>query len=321
MDFLDVYQRYKSDLKEVEHILAQTVDSKDVTLTQSSVHLLEAGGKRIRPLFALMCGRFGSGDKQRVYSLAAAMELLHMATLVHDDVIDDALLRRGRPTVKSQYGNLPAMYAGDFLFAKAILLLNEAATDTVHPRASRSIVKMCEGELDQIADFFNAGQSFRDYFRRIQRKTALLIELSCSLGATVTGASREVTRALGRFGRYTGMAFQIIDDILDFTGDEKLVGKRVGSDLRQGNLTYPTLYTLTCTDYGQVQTARIRPDMSDDDIDLVLAAVQKSHGIEMARETARRYMEKGLGAISGLEAHPAHAELVCAAEFINHRLY
>ena len=219
MEFLDVYQRYKPELAQVEAILANAVQSKNAAVTKSSLHLLEAGGKRIRPLFALVCGQYGGQNRDKVYTLAAAMELVHMASLVHDDVIDDASMRRGHPTVRAEYGDRPAMYVGDYLFAKAIQLLCTVSYTEVHTRLSNAIVKMVEGEIDQIEDFYNVGQTFRRYFRKFSGRRHCCTKCVRARGAG-WGADRAAVRAMGRFGRFTGMAFQIIDDVLDFVGTE-----------------------------------------------------------------------------------------------------
>ncbi len=321
MEFLDVYQRYKPELAQVEAILANAVQSKNAAVTKSSLHLLEAGGKRIRPLFALVCGQYGGQNRDKVYTLAAAMELVHMASLVHDDVIDDASMRRGHPTVRAEYGDRPAMYVGDYLFAKAIQLLCTVSYTEVHTRLSNAIVKMVEGEIDQIEDFYNVGQTFRRYFRRIQRKTALLHEMSCALGALVGGADRAAVRAMGRFGRFTGMAFQIIDDVLDFVGDERIVGKRVGGDLRQGNLTLPVLYTVKRTEFGAEVESLIHNQMTEEAVERVLATVRQTGAIAYAREVAERYMKKAVQAISGIQHAQVYDELMVIGEFINQRAF
>jgi heptaprenyl diphosphate synthase len=321
MEFLDVYQRYKPELAQVEAILANAVQSKNAAVTKSSLHLLEAGGKRIRPLFALVCGQYGGQNRDKVYTLAAAMELVHMASLVHDDVIDDASVRRGHPTVRAEFGDRPAMYVGDYLFAKAIQLLCTVSSAEVHTRLSTAIVKMVEGEIDQIEDFYNTGQTFVRYFRRIQRKTALLHEMSCGLGALVGGADRAAVRAMGRFGRFTGMAFQIIDDVLDFVGDERLVGKRVGGDLRQGNLTLPVLYTMKCTKFGAQVQSLISNQMTEEAVDRVLATVRETNAIAYARQVAERYMKKAVQAISGIQHAEVYDELMVIGEFVNQRAF
>lgn len=322
MDFHQVYDEYRSDLQEIDTLLKKSMASENDLLASSSLQLLEAGGKRIRPLFALLCSELGDRiDRERVHTLAASVELVHMASLVHDDVIDDAAVRRGHPTVRAQYGNRPAMYTGDFLFARAISLLSSLADTDLHVEMSNAIVRMTEGEIDQIRDFFDLDQSLKNYLRRIERKTALLISVSCSLGATVGGASTSVVSHVRRFGYFTGMAFQVIDDVLDFSGTESVVGKPVGNDLWQGNITYPVLYTAQCTDQGVALRSLISPTMTREDVTAAVSLVRNSGGIDQAERLAERYLNKALTVLSELEPSDTREALEVVARFVNQRLY
>lgn len=321
MDFLQVYNAYKSDLTHVEMVLMDTVKSKNPMLGQASTQLLLAGGKRIRPLFAILCSHFGAGNRQSVVELAAALEMIHMATLVHDDVIDDASLRRGQPTVRAQFGNRPAMYTGDFLFARSIQLLGRMNNPAVHLEMSEAIARMCEGEVEQIRDFYNWGQTFRNYLRRVERKTALLISVSCSLGAQISNAPEHVVETLRHFGHYIGMAFQIVDDVLDYVGDELVVGKPVGSDLLQGNVTLPALYATTGSQHGTELQQLIRRDMSKSDVARAIELIRSTDAIDMARRLAIQYMQKGMFALEKLPDTQTRRELAIVAEFVNQRVY
>ncbi|MBX5437514.1 MAG: polyprenyl synthetase family protein [Alicyclobacillaceae bacterium] len=321
MEFREVYESYKPDLERVEDVLQAAVQSRNAKLSQSALQLLHAGGKRIRPLFALLCGQLGSGNRESVYTVAAALELIHMATLVHDDVIDDASLRRGHPTIRVQYGNRPAMYTGDFLFARAIQLLCTIPDPFVHREMSDAMVHMCEGEIDQVRDFYNWRQNLRTYLRRVERKTALLISVSCALGARVAGAPERVVNQVRRFGYYTGMAFQIIDDVLDYTGDEREVGKPVGGDLRQGNLTLPALWAVVRSPQAQELQQLIRADMNQADLGRALDIIRASDGLGQARRLARRYMEKAARCLESLTPARVRGELAAVAQFVHERTH
>jgi heptaprenyl diphosphate synthase len=321
MDFRVVYEHYRSDLQRVESILHESVQSHTPRLTESSTKLLEAGGKRIRPLFAIICSRTGNGIPDAVYQLASALELIHMATLVHDDVIDDAMVRRGAPTVKSQYGNRAAMYTGDFLFARAIELLTSIPDTYVHTEMSSAMVRMCQGEIEQIRDFYDWRQSFRNYLRRIERKTALLISVSCALGAYLGGASTKVVKAMKRFGYYTGMAFQVIDDILDFTGDERVVGKPVGGDLRQGNITLPALYAAACDGYADRLSNLVHSGADESALNTAIEIVRSSNGLSFAKECAQSFMKKAMRELEHIGEPMIRTELQMVAEFVNQRMY
>lgn len=321
MDVRDIYSAYAADLNNVEELLHQATKSDNALLMQSATQLLEAGGKRIRPLLALIGSRLGEKERTRVYPLAAAIELVHMATLVHDDVIDDAALRRGKPTVRAQFGNLPAMFTGDFLFARAIDLLSSIPLPQVHTEMSSAMVRMCEGEIEQIRDFYNVHQSLRNYLRRVERKTALLISVSCALGAVVVDAPQRVVRALRKFGYYTGMAYQITDDILDYVGEEGIVGKPVGGDLRQGNLSLPALYAASSGPFAKELQTLIRTDMDSSDVERAIDLVRESDALEYAKNLAALYMNKALGMIEQITSGPIRTELTIMSEFVNQRMF
>ncbi|MCL6598417.1 MAG: polyprenyl synthetase family protein [Alicyclobacillus macrosporangiidus] len=323
MEFQEVYRRYRPELQQVEAILLDQLRVGEDALTESSGQLIRAGGKRIRPLFALICSRFGdpASDRTRVLRVAAALEMVHMATLVHDDVVDDASLRRGQPTVRVRFGNRPAMYTGDFLFAKSIQLLTTVERPDVHRDMARAMVRICQGEIDQIRDLHNWRQTLRDYLRRIERKTALLISVSCQLGAKVAGAPADVVRTLRRFGYYTGMAFQMIDDVLDYVGDERVVGKRVGGDLMQGNLTLPALYAAQQAGHGKELAQLLSHPPSAAEVAKAVDIVKESGAIAYVQRLADRYREKAIAVLAGLEDRVEREELAVVAAFVNGRAY
>ncbi len=321
MDFQSIYIQYGPQLLQVENKLHKSVAVKDERLTASAIQLVEAGGKRIRPLFALICGRLGNANPHDVESIACALELVHMATLVHDDVIDDAVLRRGKPTVRSEYGNLAAMYTGDFLFARAIGILSGIHNPYIHNEISKAMVRMCEGEIEQIRDFYNWNQTFRTYLRRIERKTALLISVSCSLGAMAGNADFPVVHALRRFGYFTGMAFQIIDDVLDFAGTQDVVGKPVGNDLRQGNLTLPTLLAAKDGVYAAEMRQLVTEQMDESSAMRAIEIVQKSGALKEARRIAFSYLNKARLQLESLPVGQIRDELIIVAEFVNQRMF
>jgi heptaprenyl diphosphate synthase len=228
-----LYSDLRPELEMIEKELERAVDSESLLLNDASLHLLQAGGKRIRPVFVLLAGKFGNYDIEVMKRVAVPLELIHMASLVHDDVIDDSEIRRGRPTVKAQWNNSVAMYTGDFILARALERIAVIESPRVHEILSKTLIEVCRGEIIQIKDKYKLDQNLRDYFRRIKRKTALLISSSCELGALVSGTDEKTAAHLRRFGYFIGMSFQIIDDILDFTSTDEELGKPAGSDFIQ----------------------------------------------------------------------------------------
>ncbi|MFC7370513.1 heptaprenyl diphosphate synthase component II [Fictibacillus iocasae] len=319
MKLKDMYTFVKNDLNGIESELERSVHSTHPLLQQSGSNLLRAGGKRIRPVFVLLAAQYGRYDAQKVKKAAAALELIHMATLVHDDVVDDADMRRGKKTIKSQYDDKVAMYVGDFIFARALQLMTEVKEPAAHQLLAHGIKEMCLGEIQQIKEQFDTNQNVRHYFRRIKRKTALLIALSCQLGAIASGAPVPIQRKLYQFGYNAGMAFQLTDDILDFTSSEKELGKPAGGDLQQGNLTLPALYAM-----GAVPGLKKRIEeyyRGSGDLALILSEVKNSGGIEHASRVAAAYLQKAVSAANGLPEHAARSSLLKIAGYIGRRKF
>lgn len=319
MKLLDIYRSLEPDLRTIEHGLEEAIDDEVPLLYEASTHLLKAGGKRIRPVFVLLAGKFGNYDLSQLSKVAVSLELIHMATLVHDDVIDDAATRRGKMTVKSKWDNKIAMYTGDYIFAKALMLITELENPRLHQILSSSIVELCKGEIEQIHDFYRTDLHFRQYLRRIKRKTAILIAISSQLGAMVSGANDEVVRHLRRYGYYIGMAFQVTDDILDFTGTEEQLGKPAGSDLKQGNITLPTIYALRYSPRKEELREKIESKQVGDDLPEMLEIIRESGGLEYSKEVANLYIRKAKEELSGLPSLPAKEQLQLIAEFIGKR--
>lgn len=322
MKLLDLYAELKPDLAFVEAELEKSIHIDHALLHDAASHLLKAGGKRIRPVFVLVAGRFGSYSLERLKHVAVALELIHMGSLVHDDVIDDASMRRGRLTVKSKWDNRVAMYTGDYIFAKALMTITELEHPDIHRILSRAMVQMCLGEMEQIRFFFQTGQSVRDYLLRIRRKTALLIAVSCQLGALAADAPRRIGTLLYRYGYNIGMAFQIRDDILDITGTEKQLGKPPGSDIRQGNITLPYLYALQDDAMRERMLPLIRQLHDSEgraDTAGLIALVRESDGIARAEALSDRYVAKALEALEALPDIPARRHLAEITAFLANR--
>ncbi|BFH69304.1 heptaprenyl diphosphate synthase component 2 [Paenibacillus dendritiformis] len=318
----DIYATMKQDVSYIEEQLERSIANDHRTLNDASLQLLKAGGKRIRPVFVLLAGKFGTYDLERLKYVAVPLELIHMASLVHDDVIDDADTRRGQLTVKAKWDNRVAMYTGDYIYGQALVLATELQDPQIHRILSKAMVQMCIGEMEQIRDFFNTSQSERQYLLRIRRKTALLIAISCQLGAIAAGASAAIGRQLYRFGYNVGMAFQIRDDVLDLTGTEAQLGKPPGNDIRQGNLTLPVIYALEEAGLRQAllrDIERIRRMNGNTDVSSILHMIRESSGIRRAEQLAERYIKKAVHALEQLPDIRARKNLRDIAYFIANR--
>lgn len=315
-----LYTYLNSDLTLIEKELEETIEAESQLLRQASLHLLKAGGKRIRPVFVLLGGKFGLYDINVIKNVAVSLELIHMASLVHDDVIDDAELRRGQPTIKAKWDNRIAMYTGDYIFARALELMTKIDNPLAHQILSETIVELSIGEIEQIKDKYNFDQNLRNYLLRIKRKTALLIAASCQLGAVVSGVPETDHRKLYKFGYYVGMSFQITDDVLDFTGTEKELGKPAGGDLLQGNITLPVLYAMEDEEVRS-RIKSVHEGMERKELDEVLNLIQESGAIEKSLDISDRYLEKALAILDELPANKAKKSLRDIAKFIGKRKY
>lgn len=293
MKFNFLYPSIQKDIDEVENELKLAVSDADAeTISEAALHLLTAGGKRIRPMFVCLTARLGEKYEPVLSrSAATSIELIHMASIVHDDVVDDASLRRGRPTIKSMWGNHIAMYTGDFLFAKSLEYMTRVKIEKAHLLLSQVTVELAVGEIEQIKDKYNFEQSVRSYLRRIKRKTALLIAASCGLGGIIADLPEKLDDKLYLFGYYVGMAFQITDDVLDFSQDEKKLGKPAGEDLSQGNVTLPVFFAmqdpLLCK-----RIERVTETTSKEEIEHLVEAIRSSGAIEKSEQVATDYLNK-----------------------------
>lgn len=231
-----------SDFEEVNALIKESLDPNGIIVNDSSYELFQYGGKKIRPTFTLLVGRLGDRRlHDDVIRAGASLELLHMASLVHDDIIDNSTLRRGRDTVYYQHGYLQAVNTGNYLLSTSLELVSTIEHEKLHDAFSAAMKDIVSGELFQFDQQFNAEQTLDDYYKRIYRKTALLIELSIEMGAYAARVTDEELDSLLKYGYHIGMSFQIIDDCLDFTGDEKNLGKPKFSDLENGHYTLPVL--------------------------------------------------------------------------------
>ena len=282
---------------------AQADDKNHPDLSAALDHLLSSGGKRIRPTLVFLVGNMLGAPEEKLVTLGAAVEMLHTATLVHDDLIDGSLLRRGTPTLNARWSPASTVLTGDFLFARAAKLAAEADHLPLMKSFAETLAIIVNGELTQL--FAARGSTSREnYYQRIYAKTASLFEMSTRAAAMVSPASDEVIEALRVFGYETGMAFQIMDDVLDFTGDQAAVGKPVGSDLLQGLITLPALYYLE--NHPEDDDVRLLKDGgwgNRERMERLVQSIRVSDAIAYAQGEARQRVERALTVID--KFHPS----------------
>lgn len=298
---ISLWQEYpliKAELRALEDFLESSFSSKRNRLDAISRGVLFAGGKRIRPAFTILCAMCGKYDRERILPLAACVETLHTATLVHDDIIDDADLRRGAPTVVREQGADIAVFTGDYLLAKALVFFLKGGLEDIDlGQIAAAIEAMCKGEADQ---FFDRGHipDFRRYLGRIMKKTALLFAASCTLGAHAAGCDQSVVREARRFGLYYGCAFQIADDLLDVSSERHVEGKPVMHDIKEGVFTLPVLLATA----RNPETADIFRSVGKKSAvaSEVLETLRATGAIDASLEIKERYRKKALSHLSRL---------------------
>ena len=242
----DIFHWIEPELALLEKTLGETLVSTAPLISEVGAHLVRSGGKRLRPaLYLLAAKSCGGFDENKATPLAAAIELIHMASLVHDDVIDQAQTRRGTVTANAKWGNQVAVLTGDHMFAQAFALVsNKGYSEDVGERLAALVQGLCAGEILQDSALYTADHNLEEYERRIAMKTADFLAICCELGGMVGGAPTEVCEGLKAYGKAIGMAFQITDDLLDVMGDEERIGKPAGNDIRQGVVTLPVICAL-----------------------------------------------------------------------------
>ncbi len=290
--FLTPIQPY---LAEVETRMRRLDENHHQELGNALEHLLSSGGKRLRPAVALLTGRMFGGDPQRLVTFSSAIELLHTATLVHDDLIDGSLLRRGISTLNAKWSPAATVLTGDYIFAQAARLAAETESANVVKRFAMTLATIVNGEINQLFSTHRY-TSREDYFTRIYAKTASLFELATGEAADLSQVSDGIVEVMRKFGYDLGMAFQIIDDILDFTGLQETVGKPVGSDLRQGVITLPFIsYMENNPTDDDVQALIIGEKVN---IDKLVNDIRDSGAIDDAFQVAQSYIREACDILS-----------------------
>ena len=282
----------RKELEAVEDTIKKSLRTRNKTVKEALVGFVESGGKRLRPAFAILGGTFGEYDEDKIIPIAAALEIIHMATLIHDDIIDDAKLRRGKDTVHSLLGKDVAVYSGDFLLTRGFMLVAEFADIDMLQQVAKASAYICDSEIAQNEQRYDTDVSVKQYLKRIGGKTAALFSISLSMGANKANCPRKLVNKLAVLGYNIGMAFQIVDDILDLTGNEVKVGKPLFSDAAQGVYTLPIIYALRSEHRRQVLEALSRIH-KDNGLSLY-AALDDSKAIERSKNLAEKYIRKAL---------------------------
>ncbi|HIK27043.1 MAG: solanesyl diphosphate synthase [Oscillatoriaceae bacterium SKW80] len=319
---ISLFSPVEADLQVLAENLKKLVSAKHPILYAAAEHLFGAAGKRVRPAIVLLISRATMPDRDitpRHRRLAEITEMIHTASLVHDDVVDDAEIRRGIATVHSCFGNRVAVLAGDFLFAQSSWYLANLDNLEVVKLLSEVIMDLAEGEIQQGLNRFDSSLSLQAYLQKSYYKTASLIANSCKAAGILSEVSAELAADLYGYGRHLGLAFQVVDDILDFTGSTEELGKPAGSDLKGGNLTAPVLYALEEKPYLEVLIER--EFSQEGDLEQALALIEESKGIERARELAANHARQAVAHLQSLPPSESRQALIDLADYVVSRMY
>ena len=286
-----------ADMRQVDKVIAERLDSGVPLVGTVSQYIITAGGKRLRPsLLLLCCSALGCDSTQR-FNMAAVVEFIHTATLLHDDVVDDSALRRGRATANAIFGNPASVLVGDFLYSRAFQMMVDAQSMRIMQVLADATNVIAEGEVMQLMNMHNAALDEAGYLQVIRSKTAKLFEASARVGALLAGASPEQEEACAEYGQALGTAFQVIDDVLDYAGDAVLMGKNLGDDLREGKATLPLIAAMQRGSAEEAATIRLAIETGDISmLEQIVAIVKSTGALDVAREAARQEATRAIAA-------------------------
>jgi octaprenyl-diphosphate synthase len=319
---LSFHQAVEEDFAAVNALIIEQLHSRVALVENIGHYIVDAGGKRLRPLLVLLvaralgCQDIMGGKSSRHIDMAAIVEFIHTATLLHDDVVDVSALRRGRVTANAQWGNAPSVLVGDFLYSRAFQMLVALGDMSIMAVMADTTNIIAEGEVLQLVNAGDATTNEERYRRVIACKTAKLFEAAAECGALIAGADKDTCIELARYGHHIGMAFQLIDDMLDYTGNSTEMGKNIGDDLAEGKPTLPLIYTLQ---FGEPEdAARVRHAISEKDTaDMahIIRIIQNNGALQYTEQAAIREVESALGCLDSLPASRYRDELAALAHF------
>ncbi len=318
----EIFDLVRDDLQKVEHEISLESIASVEAVSSIGQYLQAGGGKRLRPMLLLLCSKLLAPTSPSGIRLAAVVELIHTATLVHDDVIDLAKTRRGRPSINVVWGNHTSVLAGDWLYMQAFQVALRERNFHILDVLIGLTQAMVEGELIQLERIGKMDVSEADYMELVDRKTACLFSACARLGAVVAGATEEIENQLGDFGWNLGVAFQLVDDVLDFTSREKILGKPVGNDLREGKVTLPLIYALeNATPDERKLVETVLAEKSYDQVPFLslLQLLHRHKGVERAMERAQTFTDKARSVLNAFPESPYQRALLAVTDLVTER--
>ncbi|MEN6466741.1 MAG: polyprenyl synthetase family protein [Syntrophaceae bacterium] len=318
----DVLQKYEADLKTVEDRIKSYFYSEIALIPEISDHLISSGGKRLRPLLLLMAADLCGYRGERRFPFSAVIEFIHTASLLHDDVVDHADTRRGKPSANHVWGNSASVLVGDFLYSKSFKLMADEGDIAIVQLMSTISNQMSEGEVFQLVKCGDLEMTEEDYFFLIQKKTAILISAACSIGAILAGVNGNSIAALGNYGTKIGTAFQLTDDTLDYIAEEEEFGKAIGMDLKEGKITLPLIHALrNCSKNEKklIKSAVLNKNLQSGETREILGLIQKYKGIEYSLQKAGSLVTEAKAILDIFPDSEAKQCLLAVSDFVRER--
>ncbi len=319
--FSEIQALMKSDLEAMDEILVNRLDSNVDLINQMSQHIINSGGKRIRPLLLLMCARATNYKGDYHHSMAVVIELIHTATLLHDDVVDHSATRRGQETANELWGNAPSVLVGDFLYSRAFEIMVETNSMQIMKILSKATNQISEGKVLQLLNIKNAKVYESEYFEVIERKTACLFKAACQIAGILSESNQNTIGALGSFGMHLGNAFQIIDDTLDYESDSLVMGKEIGDDLSEGKVTLPMIYALENTKGSEKETlSHAIKNADSSNIANIVDILLSVNAFEYSRKIAKNESTKALKSLEVIPSseYRSALQLLCELSLDRH---
>jgi len=314
-----LFASIEPDLERVDRMFEERAFSGLDMLNAAAEHALSSPGKRLRTALTLLAGKLIDYRIEKLLPLSVAFEMVHLATLIHDDIIDHAATRRGIPTVNARYGDRVAILLGDYLFAKTAGLIADVEDFRIDHLFSETVASVCEGTIIELLSVRKFDLSLEMYLERITRKTAVLMAACCKGGATVGAGTDAQIALLEDYGRNLGVAFQIMDDVLDYRGTTASIGKPIGNDFRQGLITLPLIYAIEQDSDGRatwVEEMLRSAEVTDQEVSEVVAWVRAGPALEQAQELAQRYGMRARALLTEFPASPERAVLEQLVDFV-----
>ena len=319
----DVLQEYKSDMERMETRIHESLGTDVALIQQVGTYILGAGGKRFRPLLHLLSARLcGFREHNAEYVLGSVVEFIHTASLLHDDVIDEASIRRGRSSANSLWGNQASILVGDYLYSKALYHAVRLQNQRIMDVLSETTTTMSEGEVLQLMQIQNPDMAEADYYRLVECKTGVLISASCRLGAIIGKAPLSWEDAVTAYGKKLGLAFQITDDTLDYAADQKRLGKLLGKDLEEGKVTLPLIYLLRKASEAEREALRNilqAETVTADDLAFTLDLMKQHGAVEDALRVAQTFSDEAKAALAVFPDSPHRQALMALADYVIQR--